>query len=164
MLRDQFWVESAIFTTFALVVASPSHQEAQSEIIKSETRPKALNRSCLIGSRLSSTSRCRFFAALSFFGRWRHFFSPPFNAELTRRKEIAQSLPLSFIINFNLSFSLHIFRGSEQTVATIDDGGTMWSRQQNAVSVRHAFKTYGPKSKPNQVLNNLNMTVAKGTM
>jgi len=40
----------------------------------------------------------------------------------------------------------------------------MWSRQQNAVSVRHAFKTYGSKSKPNQVLNNLNMTVSKGTM
>lgn len=56
------------------------------------------------------------------------------------------------------------FRSSEQTVATIDDGGTTWSRPQNAVSVRHAFKTYGPKSKPNQVLNNLNMTVAKGTM
>lgn len=58
----------------------------------------------------------------------------------------------------------HFFRGSEQTVSTIDDGGTMWSRQQNAVSVRHAFKNYGPKSKPNQVLNNLNMTVSKGTM
>jgi hypothetical protein len=67
------------------------------------------------------------------------------------------------IFIFNFSFS-HLFRGSEQTVATIDDGGTVWSRQQNAVSVRHAFKTYGPKSKPNQVLNNLNMTVQKGTM
>jgi hypothetical protein len=62
-----------------------------------------------------------------------------------------------------ITFS-YVFRGSEQSVATIDDGGTVWSRQQNAVSVRHAFKTYGPKSKPNQVLNNLNMTVAKGTM
>lgn len=58
-----------------------------------------------------------------------------------------------------------ISRSSEQqTVATIDDGGTQWARQQNAVSVRHAFKIYGSKSKPNQVLNNLNMTVAKGTM
>ncbi|XP_049278576.1 ABC transporter G family member 23 isoform X1 [Anopheles funestus] len=54
--------------------------------------------------------------------------------------------------------------GSETSVATIDDGGTMWSRQQNAVSVRHAFKSYGTKKKPNQVLSNLNMTVAKGTI
>jgi hypothetical protein len=59
---------------------------------------------------------------------------------------------------------LSFFRSTEQTVATIDDGGTQWTRPQNAVSVRHAFKTYGPKSKPNQVLSNLNMTVAKGTM
>lgn len=44
------------------------------------------------------------------------------------------------------------------------DGSTTWSRQQNAVSVRHAFKSYGGKSKRNQVLSNLNMTVAKGTM
>ena len=67
-------------------------------------------------------------------------------------------------INNNLFFCFVCFRGSDQTIATIDDGGTMWSRQQNAVSVRHAFKTYGSKSKPNQVLSNLNMTVAKGTM
>lgn len=57
-----------------------------------------------------------------------------------------------------------LITSSEQTIATIDDGGTTWTRPQNAVSVRHAFKTYGPKSKPNQVLNNLNMTVAKGTI
>lgn len=44
------------------------------------------------------------------------------------------------------------------------DGGSTWSRQQNAVSVRHAFKSYGGKAKRNQVLSNLNMTVAKGTM
>lgn len=49
-------------------------------------------------------------------------------------------------------------------MANIDDGGTVWSRKQNAVSVRHAFKQYGSKSKPNPVLVNLNMTVAKGTM
>lgn len=41
---------------------------------------------------------------------------------------------------------------------------TVWSRRQQAVSVRHAFKHYGSKKNPNQVLNNLNMTVAKGTM
>lgn len=56
------------------------------------------------------------------------------------------------------------FRGSDTNISMIDDGGTVWSRQQNAVSVRHAFKQYGNKSKPNQVLINLNMTVAKGTM
>lgn len=46
----------------------------------------------------------------------------------------------------------------------MDDGGTVWSRQQNAVSVRHAYKHYGGKSNPNHVLSNLNMTVAKGTI
>lgn len=30
--------------------------------------------------------------------------------------------------------------------------------------MRHAFKTYGSKSKRNQVLSNLNMTVKKGTI
>lgn len=49
-------------------------------------------------------------------------------------------------------------------MVNIDDGGTVWSRKQHAVSVRHAFKQYGSKSKPNPVLVNLNMTVAKGTM
>jgi hypothetical protein len=71
---------------------------------------------------------------------------------------------LTFFILIPNHFNLSLFRSSEQTVATIDDGGTTWTRPQNAVSVRHAFKIYGPKSKPNQVLNNLNMTVAKGTM
>lgn len=64
-----------------------------------------------------------------------------------------------------MKFSFHIYsRGSETSISMVDDGGTVWSRQQNAVSVRHAFKQYGSKSKPNQVLDNLNMTVAKGTM
>lgn len=67
--------------------------------------------------------------------------------------------------NVELIFTcIYYFRGSDTAIATIDDGGTQWSRQQNAVSVRHAFKAYGPKSKPNQILNNLNMTVSKGTM
>ncbi|XP_055525152.1 ABC transporter G family member 23 isoform X1 [Wyeomyia smithii] len=57
-----------------------------------------------------------------------------------------------------------VVTGSETSVATIDDGGTMWARQQHAVSVRHAFKQYGTKKKPNMVLSNLNMTVAKGTI
>ncbi|KAK7792210.1 hypothetical protein R5R35_000492 [Gryllus longicercus] len=41
---------------------------------------------------------------------------------------------------------------------------TVWTRRQQAVSVRHAFKQYGSKKNPNQVLSNLNMTVAKGTI
>ncbi|KAG8037085.1 hypothetical protein G9C98_004407 [Cotesia typhae] len=38
-----------------------------------------------------------------------------------------------------------------------------WNRQQ-AVSVRHAFKTYGSSKNPNPVLQNLSMTVAKGSI
>ncbi|KAK0087540.1 hypothetical protein PV325_000790 [Microctonus aethiopoides] len=38
-----------------------------------------------------------------------------------------------------------------------------WNRQQ-AVSVRHAFKNYGSSKNPNHVLQNLNMTVAKGSI
>lgn len=41
---------------------------------------------------------------------------------------------------------------------------TVWSKRQQAVCVRHAFKQYGSKKNPNHVLSNLNMTVAKGTM
>lgn len=41
---------------------------------------------------------------------------------------------------------------------------TVWSKRQQAVCVRHAFKQYGTKKKPNHVLSNLNMTVGKGTM
>ncbi|EDS41694.1 abc transporter [Culex quinquefasciatus] len=67
--------------------------------------------------------------------------------------------------DFNRFAGQHDYdEGSETSVATIDDGGTMWARQQHAVSVRHAFKQYGSKKKPNQVLSNLNMTVAKGTI
>ncbi|XP_029161617.1 ABC transporter G family member 23-like, partial [Nylanderia fulva] len=38
-----------------------------------------------------------------------------------------------------------------------------WNRQQ-AVSVRHAFKSYGSTKNPNHILQNLNMTVAKGSI
>lgn len=38
-----------------------------------------------------------------------------------------------------------------------------WNRQQ-AVSVRHAFKTYGSSKNPNHVIQNLSMTVAKGSI
>nr|WAB24462.1 ATP-binding cassette sub-family H member 1 [Henosepilachna vigintioctopunctata] len=41
---------------------------------------------------------------------------------------------------------------------------TVWSRRTQAVSVRHAFKHYGSKKKPNHVLSDLDMTVAKGTI
>ncbi|XP_055389229.1 ABC transporter G family member 23 isoform X2 [Condylostylus longicornis] len=46
-----------------------------------------------------------------------------------------------------------------------NDGGTQWTRKdEQAVQVRHAFKSYGTKKNANHVLNNLNMTVAKGTI
>jgi len=41
---------------------------------------------------------------------------------------------------------------------------TVWTRRQQAVSVRHASKHYGSSKNPNHVLSNLNMTVAKGTI
>ena len=49
------------------------------------------------------------------------------------------------------------------TSATPGMNNQAWSRQQ-AVYVRHVFKTYGSSSNPNHVLQNLNMTVAKGSM
>ncbi|RVE45990.1 hypothetical protein evm_009332 [Chilo suppressalis] len=39
---------------------------------------------------------------------------------------------------------------------------TVWQKRQQAVCVRHAFKHYGSKKRPNHVLSNLNMTVSKG--
>ncbi|XP_026494519.2 ABC transporter G family member 23 [Vanessa tameamea] len=41
---------------------------------------------------------------------------------------------------------------------------TMWQKRQQAVCVRHAFKHYGSNKRPNHVLSNLNMSVAKGTI
>lgn len=41
---------------------------------------------------------------------------------------------------------------------------SLWTRQQQAVCVRHAYKYYGTKKNPNHILINLNMTVAKGTI
>ncbi|KAJ8709889.1 hypothetical protein PYW08_009893 [Mythimna loreyi] len=41
---------------------------------------------------------------------------------------------------------------------------SVWQKRQQAVCVRHAFKDYGSKKRPNHVLSNLNMTVAKGTI
>ncbi|XP_067618851.1 ABC transporter G family member 23 isoform X2 [Eurosta solidaginis] len=56
---------------------------------------------------------------------------------------------------------------SDSAMSTDNDGGTanQWDRsKQAAVSVRHASKAYGKKKNVNQVLNNLNMTVPKGTI
>ncbi|XP_041985170.1 ABC transporter G family member 23 isoform X2 [Aricia agestis] len=41
---------------------------------------------------------------------------------------------------------------------------TMWQKRAQAVCVRHAYKHYGSNKRPNHVLSNLNMTVAKGTI
>jgi hypothetical protein len=51
-----------------------------------------------------------------------------------------------------------------QPPSLLSQQSTVWTRRQQAVCVRHAFKQYGSASKPNHVLSNLNMTVAKGTM
>lgn len=51
-----------------------------------------------------------------------------------------------------------------QPPSLLSQQSTVWTRRQQAVCVRHAFKHYGSASKPNHVLSNLNMTVAKGTM
>lgn len=48
-------------------------------------------------------------------------------------------------------------------LATPGLNNATWNRQQ-AVSVRHAFKTYGSSKNPNHVIQNLSMTVAKGSM
>jgi hypothetical protein len=41
---------------------------------------------------------------------------------------------------------------------------TLWQRKQNAVCVRRACKRYGTVGNPHVVLENLNMTVPKGSM
>ncbi|XP_043272865.1 ABC transporter G family member 20 isoform X2 [Venturia canescens] len=48
-------------------------------------------------------------------------------------------------------------------LATPGLNNATWNRQQ-AVSVRHAFKTYGSSKNPNPVIQNLSMTVAKGSI
>ncbi|XP_030371527.1 ABC transporter G family member 23 isoform X2 [Scaptodrosophila lebanonensis] len=80
--------------------------------------------------------------------------------------------------HFSWSDPSHIVStDSVMTATTIDDAtqtgswgtlNTAAQQQQNiqqaAVSVRHAFKTYGKKKSANPVLTNLNMTVPKGTI
>jgi len=76
-----------------------------------------------------------------------------------------------------LTFLIYSISTDSVMTATNNDGGTqpnsvaVWGapaagprNTQAAVSVRHAFKAYGKKKNANQVLNNLNMTVPKGTM
>lgn len=46
----------------------------------------------------------------------------------------------------------------------ITQQSTVWTRRQHAVCVRRAKKRYGSKENPNVILDNLNMTVPKGTM
>lgn len=52
---------------------------------------------------------------------------------------------------------------SSNVLATPGLNNPSWNRQQ-AVSVRHAFKIYGSSKNPNHVIQNLSMTVAKGSM
>uniref|UniRef100_A0A1B6GX14 Uncharacterized protein n=1 Tax=Cuerna arida TaxID=1464854 RepID=A0A1B6GX14_9HEMI len=46
----------------------------------------------------------------------------------------------------------------------ITQQSTVWARRQHAVCVRRAKKRYGTKDNPNVILDNLNMTVPKGTI
>jgi len=41
---------------------------------------------------------------------------------------------------------------------------TVWTRRQQAVCVRRAYKKYGQSSNPHVILDGLNMTVPKGCM
>ncbi|KAG7190247.1 hypothetical protein KM043_006366 [Ampulex compressa] len=57
------------------------------------------------------------------------------------------------------SLELKTRRAQFQTQAS-----TLDARRRQAVCVRRAFKKYGPKSNPNVILDDLNMTVPKGTI
>lgn len=58
-------------------------------------------------------------------------------------------------LNINLEAKRRQFMSQPSTVAT---------RRQQAVCVRRAHKSYGPKSNKNVILDGLNMTVPKGSM
>ncbi|XP_077286467.1 ABC-type transporter snustorr isoform X2 [Arctopsyche grandis] len=53
---------------------------------------------------------------------------------------------------------------NNKTLQTQQSTVSVWSKRQQAVCVRHAFKSYGSKKNNIPVLSNLNMTVAKGTI
>ncbi|KAG5345492.1 ABCGN protein, partial [Acromyrmex charruanus] len=63
----------------------------------------------------------------------------------------------------NGDMDLTTVTSSNPVLATPGLNNPTWNRQQ-AVSVRHAFKIYGSSKNPNHVIQNLNMTVAKGSI
>ncbi|XP_046816635.1 ABC transporter G family member 23 isoform X1 [Vespa crabro] len=75
----------------------------------------------------------------------------------------------------NPNFSMNVIQNNAESnidltmvttnpvLATPGLNSPAWNRQQ-AVSVRHAFKTYGSSKNPNHVIQNLSMTVAKGSI
>ncbi|XP_036323033.1 ABC transporter G family member 23 isoform X2 [Rhagoletis pomonella] len=92
--------------------------------------------------------------------------APKKEATLTRQHQQQQVLDIERIKR-HFSWSDPNAIASDPVMTTNNDGGTaaQWNRSsQAAVSVRHAFKAYGKKKNANQVLNNLNMTVPKGTI
>ncbi|XP_011871615.1 PREDICTED: ABC transporter G family member 23 isoform X2 [Vollenhovia emeryi] len=65
--------------------------------------------------------------------------------------------------NADSNTDLAMVASSNPALATPGLNNPSWNRQQ-AVSVRHAFKTYGSSKNPNHVIQNLSMTVAKGSI
>ncbi|XP_036143267.1 ABC transporter G family member 20 isoform X1 [Monomorium pharaonis] len=65
--------------------------------------------------------------------------------------------------NADSNMDLTTVTSSNPALATPGLNNPTWNRQQ-AVSVRHAFKTYGSSKNPNHVIQNLSMTVAKGSI
>lgn len=78
--------------------------------------------------------------------------STPPNREVTID---SNALALAHSSQQNLEAKRRQFKSQASTVAT---------RRQQAVCVRRAHKSYGPKRNRNVVLDGLNMTVPKGTM
>ncbi|CAG9134792.1 unnamed protein product [Plutella xylostella] len=73
--------------------------------------------------------------------------SPPGDEKESKMSQIQFSQPFDEDASGNISRLLQV-----------------WSKRQQAVCVRHAYKHYGSNKRPNHVLSNLNMTVAKGTI
>ncbi|XP_048506039.1 ABC transporter G family member 23 isoform X2 [Athalia rosae] len=69
----------------------------------------------------------------------------------------------SITVNSNNESNLDGTMNANPIMATPGMNNVAWNRQQ-AVSVRHASKTYGSAKNPNHVLQNLDMTVAKGSI
>ncbi|XP_053995449.1 ABC transporter G family member 20 isoform X1 [Hylaeus anthracinus] len=63
----------------------------------------------------------------------------------------------------NADSTMDVTMTPSTVLATPGLNNPAWNRQQ-AVSVRHAFKTYGSSKNPNHVIQNLSMTVAKGSI